>query len=152
MTERSFRIVAVSHADGVDFTEGVYHGERPRQAAKKAFNRYCNKAGLKKCVRRFTIEEITKGSPHKQYHYVGTHAHIGPSDGNNIVTLVKKREDGREYYAKEIKHNGRVSYQAVNKSVAKNGHRLDEKFYAKELTRGGETYYIEYETSIKRAK
>ena len=69
---RSFRIVATSKNDGLDIQDGVYHGRGPGQAALKAFNWYCRKTGLNTCVRRFTIEEITRGSAHKQFHYVGS--------------------------------------------------------------------------------
>jgi hypothetical protein len=69
---RSFRIVATSQDDGIDFEDGVYHGRGPGQAAYKAFNWYCRKTDLNSCIRRFTIEEITRGSPHKQFHYVGS--------------------------------------------------------------------------------
>lgn len=71
-TKRSFRIVAVSHDDDVNFEDGVYHGRGPGQAALKAFTQYCRKSALNACVRRFTIEEITRGSAHKQFHYVGS--------------------------------------------------------------------------------
>ena len=69
---RSFRIVSVSKDDGIDFEKGVYHGKLPSQAALKAFNRYCRNGELTHCVRRFTIEEFTRGKPKKQFHYVGT--------------------------------------------------------------------------------
>lgn len=70
--KRSFRIVAVSHDDGIEFEDGVYHGRGPGQAALKAFNWYCRKTGLDVCNRRFTVEEITRGSNHKKFHYVGS--------------------------------------------------------------------------------
>ncbi len=78
MSQRSFRIVAVSHDDGTDFEEGIYHGRGPGQAALKAFNRYCRKSALDGCVRRFTIEEITRGSVRKQFHYVGSRKQLIP--------------------------------------------------------------------------
>jgi len=76
MSGRSFKIISVSHDDGVNFDKGIYHGSRPGQAALKAFNRYCRNAGLKACKRNFTIEETTRGSKHKKYHYVGTRHHL----------------------------------------------------------------------------
>lgn len=69
---RSFRIVAVSQDDGIDFEKGTYHGRGPGQAALKAFNWYCRNAKLSACRRRFTLEEITRGSDRKQFHYVGS--------------------------------------------------------------------------------
>lgn len=70
--ERSFRLVSVPQDSGnVDFEDGVYHGKRPNQAALKAFNWYCRKADLKTCQGRFNLQEITPGSNHKVYHYVG---------------------------------------------------------------------------------
>lgn len=70
---RNFRIVSVSKDDGVDFEKNTFKGVlQPIQAAKKAFNNYCKKSGLIGCVRRFSIEEITKGKPRRQFHYVGT--------------------------------------------------------------------------------
>ena len=74
--QRSFRIVAVSHDDGIKFEEGVYHGRGPGQAALKAFNWYCRKTDLNACKRRFTIEEITRGSARRQFHYVGSRAKL----------------------------------------------------------------------------
>ena len=76
--KRSFRIVASSVDDGVDFETGIYHGARTNQAALKAFNQYCRKADLDGCVRRFTIEEITRGKARKQFHYVGTRKKLVP--------------------------------------------------------------------------
>jgi len=70
--KRSFRIVAVSHDDGINFEDGIYHGRGPGQAAAKAFSAYCRKTGLKNCNRRFSIEEITRGSNRKTFHYVGS--------------------------------------------------------------------------------
>ncbi len=76
--QRSFRIVASSVGDGVDLESGIYHGARTNQVALKAFNWYCRKADLDGCVRRFTIEEITRGKPRKQFHYVGTRKKLIP--------------------------------------------------------------------------
>ena len=76
--QRSFRIVAASHDDGINFEDGIYHGRGPGQAAIKAFNWYCRKTGLNACKRRFTIEEITRGKPRKQFHYVGTRRKLQP--------------------------------------------------------------------------
>ena len=75
---RSFRIVATSHDDGIEFEKGIYHGRGPGQAAIKAFNWYCRKTGLNTCMRRFTIEEITRGKNRKQFHYVGTRRKLDP--------------------------------------------------------------------------
>lgn len=68
---RTFRIVKVAKNDGVDFHDGVYRGKRPQQAALKAFNKYCNKANLQNCTRKFTIEEITRNSKNKRFSYTG---------------------------------------------------------------------------------
>ena len=76
--QRSFRIVATSHDDGIDFEDGIYHGRGPGQAALKAFNWYCRKTGLTACKRRFTIEEITRGKDRKQFHYVGSRKELRP--------------------------------------------------------------------------
>ncbi len=76
--QRSFRIVAVSHDDSINFEDGVYHGRGPGQAALKAFNWYCRKTGLSACKRRFSIEEITRGKSHKQFHYVGSRKQLCP--------------------------------------------------------------------------
>lgn len=76
--KRSFRIVAVSQDDNIDFDQGVYHGRGPGQAALKAFNQYCRKAELKRCERRFTLEEMTRGKPRKQFHYTGTRKRLDP--------------------------------------------------------------------------
>ncbi len=69
---RSFRIISVSHDDGVNFEKGIYHGRGPGQAALKAFNWYCRKSGLTTCIRRFSVEEITNGTAGKSFPYVGT--------------------------------------------------------------------------------
>lgn len=85
--ERSYRIVAISHDDGIVFDKSVYHG-RPIQAATKAFNWYCRKSGLKNCTRRFTIEEITKDSKRKHYHYVGRRKKLStpkPVERNGVI-------------------------------------------------------------------
>ena len=76
--QRSFRIVAVSHDDGINFEDGIYHGRGPGQAALKAFNWYCRKTGLNACMRRFSVEETTRGKPRKQFHYVGTRRRLQP--------------------------------------------------------------------------
>ena len=75
---RSFRIIAVSHDDDIKFENGIYHGRGPGQAALKAFNWYCRKTDLNACKRRFSIEEITRGSSRKQYHYVGSRKKLNP--------------------------------------------------------------------------
>ena len=87
---RSFRITAVSHDDGINFENGIYHGRGPGQAALKAFNWYCRKTGLESCIRRFTIEEITRGKPHKPFHYVGTR--------RKLQCPKRVERDGKEYF------------------------------------------------------
>lgn len=72
MSKRSFRIVAIADDDGINFENGVYYGRGPAQAAAKAFNWYCRKTGLAACTRKFTMEEMTRGKPRKQFHYVGS--------------------------------------------------------------------------------
>ena len=76
--QRSFRIVASSVDDDIDFEKGIYHGARTNQVALKAFNWYCRKAELDGCKRRITIEEITRGKPRKQFHYVGSRKKLCP--------------------------------------------------------------------------
>nr|QBK87245.1 MAG: hypothetical protein LCMAC201_01470 [Marseillevirus LCMAC201] len=88
--QRSFRIVAVSHDDGISFEDGIYHGRGPGQAALKAFNWYCRKSGLQSCKRRFSIEDITRGRSRKQFHYVGTRKQLAvpkiiERDGENYL-------------------------------------------------------------------
>ena len=87
--QRSFRIIAVSHDDGIEFEDGIYHGRGPGQAATKAFNWYCRKTGLHACRRRFSIEEITRGGPRKQFHYVGSRKEL---------QYPKRIERGKEEY------------------------------------------------------
>jgi hypothetical protein len=101
-TPRSFKIVAVSQNDNVNFENGIYHGSRPGQAALKAFNWYCRKAGINAaCKRRFTIEERTGGKTHKEFHYVGSRKQLHPPQ---------------------------------------------------EIERGGKTYFINYESKVRKAK
>lgn len=70
---RSFRIVDVSTESSADFANGVYHGDTPRIAARKAFSMFCRKVrkGIA-CRQRFEIQEITRGSARKVYAYVGS--------------------------------------------------------------------------------
>jgi len=95
-SKRSFRLVAVSQNKGVKIEDGIYHG-RPMQAAKKAFNAYCRKAGLKTCNLRFTIQEITRGSNNKTFQYVGERKKLSPP---------KKIERGGTVY--EVKFETKV--------------------------------------------
>jgi hypothetical protein len=70
--KRSFRIIAISQDDNINFYDGIYHGKSPSQAALKAFSWYCRKVGLESCSRKFTLQEITKGSKsYKSFHYIG---------------------------------------------------------------------------------
>lgn len=91
--DRIFRIVDVVKNDGIDFSDGVYHGKRPQQAALKAFNKYCNKAKLQNCTRKFTIEEITRNSKNKRFSYTGQRKKLDiPKEierGNGIEYVVK---------------------------------------------------------------
>ena len=66
---RHFRLISISEEE--PFTEGVYKGKRPSQAALKAFNRHCRNHNLDECTRKFTIEEIITTKEPKQYNYVG---------------------------------------------------------------------------------
>lgn len=106
--QRSFRIVASSVDDGIDFEKGVYHGARTNQVALKAFNWYCRKAGLDSCKRRITIEEITRGKPHKQFHYVGTRKKLVPpsttdTDHIHIKEVERSGNTYNVYYESNVR-------------------------------------------------
>lgn len=92
MTTRTFKIVKVSPVDkGVEYAEGRYTGRGPLQAARKAFGQYCKKSGHDRCVRQFTIEEVTRGSAKKQYIYSGERKKLSkPKEiqrGNAVYTV-----------------------------------------------------------------
>ena len=71
MSERTFKLIAVSDETGISFEKGVYTGKRAAQAALKAFNQYCRSAKIESCKLHFTIEETTRNSKRKRYMYTG---------------------------------------------------------------------------------
>lgn len=89
---RSFRLASINPNDNIDFGDGIYNGRGPGQAALKAFNWYCRKADLSPCIRRFSIEEITRDKPRKQFHYVGTRKELQPPK--------EIQRDGKTYFVR----------------------------------------------------
>ena len=55
-------------------TSGIYMSTSPKEAATRAFRRFCEKRGIKneKCKLKFAIKEITIGSNNKVYKYEGS--------------------------------------------------------------------------------
>ena len=75
---RTFRLVAVDGNNNynIDLSKGIYKGQRPAQAALKAFNWYCRKTGNESCILNFLLEEIDP--PGKTYRYKGTRRRLSP--------------------------------------------------------------------------
>ena len=79
MSTRTFKLVSVTpDSSGLDLSEGRYTGRGPLQAGRKAFSKYCSKAKIDKCRRKFVIQETTRDSAKKTYEYVGERKKLSP--------------------------------------------------------------------------
>lgn len=67
---RSFSVLKVNGKNVSGEEKGRFLAKNPKEAASKAFSRWCRDNNKKsKCSTNIIIYETTRGNPHKQYSY-----------------------------------------------------------------------------------